>query len=236
MSSRFHIPHTNRLLAMLPPDERARLSSSAERVRLPNGKILFEAGEHVRHAFFPLSGMGSLLSTTPDGKSVEVAVVGSEGMLGLPAVLGEGTSPYEAMVQLPLEAVRVKGHELRAEFNRNGRLKELLLRHALTLLAQIAQSAACHRFHTVEQRLARWLLMTRDRAGSDNFPLTQEFLSYMLGVPRTSVTSLAVAMQREGRISYKRGRIAILDAPALEAISCECYRIVAREVERQLAA
>jgi CRP-like cAMP-binding protein len=223
-------------LAALPPDDRARLTSGAERVRLPNGKILFEAGDHVSHAFFPLSGMGSLLSTTPDGKAVEVAVVGSEGMLGLPAVLGDGNSPYEAMAQLPLEAVRIKAQVLRAEFDRNGRLKELLLRHALTLLTQIAQTAACHRFHTVEQRLARWLLMTRDRAASDSFPLTQEFLSYMLGVPRTSVTSLAVAMQRAGLIGYKRGRIAVLDAPRLEATSCECYRIVVREIERQLAA
>jgi CRP-like cAMP-binding protein len=236
MTSPIRTPNTNRLLAALPPDDRARLTSGAERVRLPNGRILFEAGEPVRHAYFPLSGMVSILSVTPGGKSVEVAVVGSEGMVGLPAILGEGNSPYQAMVQLPLEAIRVSARTLRSEFDRGGRLKELLLGHALTLLTQITQSASCHRFHTVEQRLAQWLLTTRDRAGSDHFHLTQEFLSFMLGVPRTSVTGLAVSMQTKGLIAYSRGRITILDAKGLESISCDCYGIIRREIERQLAA
>lgn len=180
--------------------------------------------------------MASILSVTPGGKSVEVAVVGSEGMVGLPAILGEGNSPYQAMAQLPAEAIRVSARILRSEFNRDGRLKELLLGHALTLLTQITQSASCHRFHTVEQRLARWLLTTRDRAGADRFHLTQEFLSFMLGVPRTSVTSLAVAMQAKELIAYSRGSITVVDAKGLEATSCDCYRIIRREIERQLAA
>ena len=197
---------------------------------------MFEAGGHVSHAYFPVSGMASLLSVTPDGRSVEVAVVGCEGMVGLPAILGEGNSPYQAMAQLPSEAVQVSARALRSEFERGGRLKELLLGHALTLLTQVTQSAACHRFHTLEQRLARWLLTTRGHAGADRFRLTQEFLSYMLGVPRTSVTALAVSMQREGLIGYSRGGITILDARRLEAASCECYRVVTRQIERQLAA
>lgn len=229
-------PLTNGLLAALPKGEYDRLTLGAERVRFVRGKILIEAGEDVRHVYFPLGGMGSLLSVTEDGKTVEVAVVGSEGMLGIPALLMDGKSPYQVMAQLPMEAVKIRSYALRSEFDRGGRLKELLLRHALMLLTQISQSAACHRFHTVEERLARWLLLTRDRAGSDTFHLTQEFLSYMLGVPRTSVTALAVAMQRAGLIRYSRGRITILDGRRLEAASCECYRIVMREIVRVLAA
>jgi CRP-like cAMP-binding protein len=226
----------NRLLVALPPEDRYRLTSNGGRVRLHSGTVLFEAGERVRHAFFPLSGMASIISITPEGKSVGVAAIGSEGMVGLPAILGEGKSPYQAMTQLPLEAVRVGARSLRSEFDRGGRFKELLLGHAFTLLTQVTQSASCHRFHTVEQRLARWLLTTRDRAASDRFRLTQEFLSFMLGVPRTSVTLLAATMQAKGLIAYSRGAIIILDARELEAASCDCYRVIRREIERQLAA
>jgi CRP-like cAMP-binding protein len=130
----------------------------------------------------------------------------------------------------------IRAGALRSEFDRGGRLRELVLRHALALLTQLSQSAVCHRFHTVEQRLARWLLVTRDRAGADSFRLTQEFLSYMLGVPRTSVTTTAVSFQRAGLISYSRGRITLLDARRLGAASCECYQVVMREIDQLLAA
>jgi CRP-like cAMP-binding protein len=229
-------PLSNRLLAALPKEEYDRLTPGSERVRLTAGRVLFESGEEVRHAYFPLSGMASLLSSTQDGRSVEVAVVGSEGMLGIPVVLRAGRSPYRVMAQLPAEALMIRAGALRSEFDRSGRLRELILRHALALLTQLSQSAVCHRFHTVEQRLARWLLVTRDRAGSDSFRLTQEFLSYMLGVPRTSVTTTAVLFQRAGLISYNRGRITLLDARRLEAASCECYRVVMREIDQLLAA
>ena len=233
---RVHPPLVNRLLAALPKDEYDRLMAGATRVRLASGKILFEAGEEVRHAYFPLSGMASLLSSTQDGRSVEIAVVGSEGMLGIPVVLSAGRSPYLVMAQLPTEALLIKAGALRSEFDRAGRLRELVLRHALALLTQISQSAVCHRFHSVEQRLARWLLVTRVRAGADSFRLTQEFLSYMLGVPRTTVTATAVSFQRAGLICYSRGAITLLDTRGLEAVSCECYRVVMREIEQLLAA
>jgi CRP-like cAMP-binding protein len=226
----------NRLLAALSPLEYERLTAGSERVRHPKGRTLIEAGSKVRHAFFPLSGTASLLSMTESGKVVEVTAVGSEGMVGLPAVLGEGISPYEVAVQLPCEAVKVRAERLCAEFEGGGRLRELLLRHALGLLTQITQAAACHRFHTVEQRLAHWLLTTRDRAGSDTFQLTQEHLSHMLGVPRTSVTALAVAMRNAGLLHYERGRVTVVDRRKLEAASCECYRIIAREAEALRAA
>ena len=229
-------PHANRILASLPADELGRLTSRAERVRLTAGKVLFDVGDEIRHAYFPLSGMASLVSVTEDGRAVEVAAVGSEGMLGIPVVLRAGRSSYRVMAQLHGEAVRVKACVLRSEFDRDGQLRDLVLRHALALLTQVSQTAACHRFHPVRQRLACWLLMTRERAGSDSFRLTQEFLSYMLGVPRTSVTAFAVAMQRGGLISYSRGHITIRDAQGLKAASCHCYRTVARGINDLIAA
>jgi CRP-like cAMP-binding protein len=237
MSSLQRKATVNRLLAALPASEYERLMSGSERVRLPRGKILIEAGDRVRQSFFPLSGMVSILSATESGKVVEVAGVGSEGMVGLPAVLGTGVSPYQVIVQLPCEAVMIRADKLCAEFTGGGgRLRELLLGHALVLLTQITQAAACHRFHTVEHRLAHWLLVTRDRAGSDSFQLTQEFLSQMLGVPRTSVTALAGEMRRAGLIDYVRGRITVADSRKLEAAACECYRVVARETTALIAA
>ena len=222
-------PLTNLLLAALPADDLKRLTLGADRVRLATGKMLFEAGEEVRYAYFPLSGMVSLVSATSDTKSVEVAAVGREGMVGLPVVFRADKSPYSVMAQLPGDAIRVGAKALRSEFDRGGRLHDLLLRHAFALLTQVTQSATCHRFHTVEHRLAHWLLVARDRAGTDSFRLTQEFLSYMLGVPRTSVTAFASKMQSRKLIGYSRGRITILDARRLKASSCACYRIVARE-------
>jgi CRP-like cAMP-binding protein len=227
---------TNHILASLPADEYGRLTLGAERFRLTPGKTLFNAGDEIRHAYFPLSGMASLVAETEDGRSVEVAAVGSEGMVGIPVVLRASRSPYRVMAQLPGEAVKVKAGALRSEFERNGKLRDLVLRHALALLTQLAQSVVCHRFHTVEQRLACWLLMTRERAGGDSFRLTQEFISYMLGVPRTSVTAFAVAMRRAGLINYSRGRITVRNVRELEAASCDCYHIVAREITNLLAA
>lgn len=227
---------TNRILAALSADEYERLTFGAERVRLVSGKILFDAGDEIRHAYFPLSGIASLVSVTEDGKSVEVAAVGREGMVGIPVVLKASNSPYRVTAQLAGGAIRVRATTLRAEFERGGHIRDLLFRHALGLLTQLSQSVACHRFHTVQQRLACWLLMTRDRAGSESFHITQEFLSYMLGVPRTSVTAFAATMQRDGLISYSRGSIVLLDVRGLEATSCVCYRIIAREISRLIAA
>ncbi|HEU4596605.1 MAG TPA: Crp/Fnr family transcriptional regulator [Pyrinomonadaceae bacterium] len=227
---------SNRLLVGLPREEYERLTAGAERVRLARGKILVGAGERVEHAYFLLSGMASLLSVTESGRAVAVATVGNGAMIGLPAILCDGKSPYEVMVQLSGVALKVRAGVLKREFDREGRLHDLLLGHALWLLTQISQSAACHRFHTVEERLARWLLMTHDYAGADAFSLTQEFIAFMLGAPRTSVSALASAMQEAGVISYSRGRIRILNRRALEAASCECYHIVRRSAARLTAA
>lgn len=214
----------NRLLAALPHGEYERLSPHLELVRLTPGQILCRAGDVARYAYFPKEGVVSLLATTVGGRTIEVGMIGSEGVTGAPIILRDSVAPCQIIVQLAGEALRIRGAPLRTEFNRGGHLQKLLLLYAHTLLTQIIQSAACNRFHTVEKRLCRWLLVTRDRAETDTLHLTQEFLSYMLGVPRTSVTHFARALQKEGTIEYGRGRIRILDRRHLEHGSCECYR------------
>ncbi len=226
----------NRLLATLPPEEYERLSPHLELVRLTAGRIIYNVGDTVRYAYFPKGGMISLLSTTESGRAVEVGMIGDEGMVGIPVVLRNSMSPYQVMVQITCNALRIRGDVLRAEFNRGGRLHELLLRFTHSLLTQIAQSAACNQFHTVEKRLCRWLLVSRDRVHTDTLHLTQEFLSHMLGVPRTSVTAVAGALQERGLISYRRGKVVILNREGLKAASCECYKRVRDGIEHLLAA
>ena len=226
----------NKLLSLLPREEYQRLLPYMKRVSLTKGKVLYEAGDTVRQCYFPMSGMCSLLSTTEGGETVEVSMVGNEGLVGIPAILEVSTTPYRMMSQIAAEAMQIRAEDLRREFNHGGRLHSLLLRYTHALLCQISQSAVCNRFHTVEKRLCRWLLVTRDRVHSDNIPLTQEFLSHMLGSPRTHVTATAATLQRENLIRYKRGRITITDPPRLEATSCECYRVVKAETEAFLRA
>lgn len=226
----------NGLLSALPREEYERLAPHLELIRLTPGKILYSAGDIVRHAYFLKGGMASLLSTTEDGRTIEVGMIGSEGMTGVPIILRSSVAPYQVMVQLAGNALRIGGGALREEFNRGGKLQDLLLRYTHSLLIQVAQSAACNRFHTVEERLCRWLLVSRDRVQTDTLQLTQEFLSQMLGVPRTSVTMIAGALQKEGLIRYSRGRITILDRKGLEAASCECYRRVREGISNFLVA
>jgi CRP-like cAMP-binding protein len=226
----------NKLLAALPHEEFRRLSPHLELVRLTPGRILYHAGTSVRHAYFPKSGMICLLSTTESGRTIEVGMIGDEGMAGIPIILGSGPAPYQIMVQIAGNALRLKGDVLREEFKRGGRFQDLLLRYTHTMLVQIAQSAACNRFHTVEERLCRWLLVSRDRVHTDTIYLTQEFLSHMLGVPRTSITMIAGALQRQGFIRYSRGKILITDRRGMEAASCECYRVVRDGISHFIAA
>jgi CRP-like cAMP-binding protein len=229
-------PTQNRLLAALPREEFERLRPRLERVRLTKGEVIWEAGGRVRHAYFLTAGMVSLLSSTHEGATIEVAVVGSEGLVGLPAIMGVETSPYRAMVQIRGGAARVSARAIRAALDDSSMLRSLLLRYSHAVLTQVSQSAVCNRFHSTEQRLARWLLITRDRAGSDTFELTQEFLSYMLGIPRTSVTAAAASIQRAGLIRYSRGRITVTNPAGLGAVSCECYLVIKHRVDRFLAA
>jgi len=177
-----------------------------------------------------------LLAVTQGGATVEIAMVGNEGMLGIPVVLGARKAPYRILVQMPGDAMRIKAEVIRAEFKRGGELQNLLLSYTHALITQISQSAVCNRFHTMERRLSRWLLIAHDRVDGDTFHLTQEIISYMMGAPRTGVTMAANTLQDAGLISYKRGKITIIDRNGLEETACECYRIVAETLEHFLTA
>ena len=226
----------NRILAALPRGEYERLRLFQESVRLAQGRVIYDAGDFIKHVYFPLGGMLSLISTTRAGASVEVGMIGDEGVAGLPAILRVSTAPYRVVMQLPGNAVRFRVDVLKDAFDKGGRLQDLLLRYMHTLMTQISQSAACNRFHTVEERLCRWLLVSRDRVQSDELNLTQEFLSQMIGSPRTSVTAIAAALQRANLISYSRGKIRILDRGGMEVTSCECYEVVRDSINEFLAA
>ena len=225
-------PRPNAILAALPEDERARVTIELERVPLELRKLLQVPGEPVEHLWFPLSGVGSVLSDMSDGGRVEVATIGREGMVGLPLVLGASRSAHLVIVQVPGEAERLSAQtfaRLRPELPN---LERLLLRYTLSLVTQISQGSACNRLHPIEARCARWLLQTHDRVDGDSFPLTHEFLAQMLGVTRPSVTIAAGLLQKAGLIHYVRGVVDILDRPRLERVACGCYAIITREFRR----
>lgn len=226
----------NRILSRLPRADYERLRAHLEPVRLPRGRALFEAGDTVPYVYFLMAGMASLIAVTADDETVQVAMVGAEGVVGVAALLGINVMPYRVVLQLPATALRVDAVSLGAEFRRGGRLHDLLLRYLHTLITQVTQSAVCNRHHTIEERLCRWLLISRDRARSDLLALTQESLAHMLGVQRTGVTAAAAALQQDGLIAYRHGKIRLLDRRGLEARSCECYRVISQEIEQYLAA
>jgi CRP-like cAMP-binding protein len=221
-------PVANRLLAALPRKEYERLLPGLETVQLAKGETIYNAGDTVRYVYFPAGAVVSLISMTQDGNTIEVALVGDEGVVGVSAVLGAKRTPYQAVVQVGGEALRIKADVLKEEFQHNETLQDMLLCYVYLLLTQVIQSAVCNHFHSAQQRLCRWLLLTSDRARTDSLPLTQEFISHMLGTPRTSVTAIAKELQDAGLISYSRGQITLLDRPGLEAAACECYQVVSR--------
>lgn len=219
-------PVDNRLLAALPGGEYQRLKPYLEPVTLPFGEILYEPGDTLRHVYFPTQGIISLLSMVEERSTLEVGVVGKEGMVGISVFLGASTSLNRALVQGAGTALMMKAGALRKHVGHEGPLPDLLRLYTHSLLAQVSQTAACNRFHAVDARLARWLLMTQDRMQTDEFRLTQEFLSDMLGVRREGVTGAARALQQKELIGYVRGQITVLDRTGLEAASCICYELV----------
>jgi CRP-like cAMP-binding protein len=231
---RMRVPGENRLLAALPRDEYARLLPNLEKVSLALKAILHEANRPIAHVFFPLHGLISLVLPTAGGLAVEVGTVGNEGFVGTPVFLGTDRSPTRALAQVAGEALRIEAHLFQEEMRRGGPLHGLVQRYTQALINQISQSTVCNHLHSVEQRLCRCLLMTHDRVAADEFPLTQEFLAEMLAVRRPTVTAVAGALQKAGLISYHWGRITILDRKGLEAASCECYRVVQKELDRLL--
>ena len=224
----------NRILAALPQEQFARLVPFLSTVHLKRDEVVYITGDQIRYVYFPINGLMSLLSTTETGSTVEVAMVGNEGIIGLPVILKNKLIPYEVTVQTEAEAYRIKAEDLQQEFDKGEALHELILRYLNVLIAEISQSALCHRFHTVEEALGRWLLMAQDRLNTESLHLTQEIISHALGVPRTGVTMAAGALQRAGLISYSRGKIMILDRERLAQNSCECFRIVHHELSHFL--
>jgi CRP-like cAMP-binding protein len=220
----------NRLLELLPGEECERLLPALQWVHLPRGRVLCEAGDVAQYVYFPLNGVISLLSSTEAGEVIEVGMVGNEGTTALPVILHAREMPYRAVIQVPVDALRIEPEVIQQEFKKGGRLQNLLACFTHSLFIQIAQSAVCNRFHTAEQRFCRWLLCTHDRVKSDTVELTHEIISDMLGIQRSVVTVTAGAFQRIGLIAYSRGSITIRDRAGLEAASCECYRLVKRQV------
>jgi CRP-like cAMP-binding protein len=216
----------NLLLAALPRKSYAELLPGLTPVTLTFGDVLYEPGQKIDQVYFPSDSMVSLLTLVEDHLALEVGLVGLEGVVGSPLALGVDRSPVRALVQGGGAAMRMSAGSFRSALRRSPPLQRGLLRYVNALMSQVTQTAACNRFHLVEARLARWLLMTRDRMRSDEFRLTQDFLSHMLGVRRVGVTEAAGALQRRKLIEYSRGVIGILDDRGLEAAACSCYRIV----------
>lgn len=215
----------NRLLSSLPQAEYERLEPYLTSVSLPLKTVLYQASERIETIYFPNTSLISLVNTLENGATTEVSLVGGTGMIGLPAILGSGISRNRAIVQVSNSAMKISAEILRREFKQGGELQNVLHRYTETRLDEVTQLAVCNAHHTIDERLARWLLTTSDLIQSDNLPLTQEFLSTMLGVRRSGVTLAAQLLQRVEIINYRRGKIQILNKQALEDVSCECYRL-----------
>lgn len=224
----------NRLLATLPKKEYERLLPGLKRIPLNFGEVLYEPGDTIKHVYFPNDSIVSLLSAMPERSTLEVGMVGNEGFAGLAIFMGVNVSQTRALVQGAGSAMRMTSAAVRHESNHLGALHRLMHRYSHSLLTQVSQSVACNRFHSVEARLARWLLMTSDRLGLEEFRLTQDFMSNMLGVRREGVNKAAGTLQTGKLIRYSRGLITILDRRGLEANSCECYAIIKAESDEYL--
>ena len=214
---------SNKILASIPDDDYQRLSRQLEPVSLRFGQVLYEPGKAIRYVYFPVNCLVSLLTSVDRHRTLEVGMVGNEGMAGMPFILGVGISGVRALVQGAGQALRMASKPFRMEFDRTPALQQALYRYTYALMAQISQTAACNRFHDADERLARWLLMTRDRIGADDFSLTQAFLAHMLGLRRVGVTEAASRLKRRDLIAYTRGQLTILDVPRLKRASCSCY-------------
>jgi CRP-like cAMP-binding protein len=226
----------NRILALLPERELARLKPDLTFVDLRHHDMIYPPGAEVAYAYFPLSAVMSVIATDSDGRGVEAASVGREGIVGLAGALGASSTIGEVINQVSGSALRIPIDPLRREIECRETLSGLVERYTIALLAQISQSLVCNRHHPIEARTARWLLATHDRVGEDSFVLTQDFLAIMLGLTRPQVSIAAAALRRRGLIDYRRGRITIADRAGLEAAVCECYGIIQAEFTRLLRA
>jgi len=229
-------PFENRLLAALPEPEQSRLLPHLEHVDMTLGKVLCEPGSRSSYVYFPTTAIVSMLYVMENGASAEVAVVGSEGIVGIALLMGGGTTTSQAVVQNGGEGYRIKANFMLDEFNRGGPVLRLMLRFTQAFITQTAQIAACNRHHTLDQQLCRLLLLSLDRLSGNEIVITQELIATMLGVRREGVTAAAGHLQLAGLIRYKRGRITVVDRAGLEKRSCECYSVVRNEYNRLLPA
>lgn len=227
-----HKPADNKLLNIFPEASKKRLFSQLKLVELPLGLVLFESGESVESVYFPTDSIVSLLYVMENGASAEISVVGNEGVVGIAVFMGGESTPNRAIVQSAGSAFRLSAKALRAEFNNEFAIRNLMLRYTQSLIAQMAQTAVCNRHHSIDQQLCRWLLLSLDRLSTNNLTMTQELIANMLGVRREGVTEAAGKLQKLGVITYKRGHINVIDREKLETLSCECYAVVKHETDR----
>ena len=221
----------NRLLAALPIEERLRLGSELRLVELGMREQIYDTGDAITQIYFPVNCVISMVAAVEDDVAVEIAMIGLEGMAGLPAFLGTAVNPHRSFCQVPGQALRLETVTLRRFLAADGALHDLLHRYTQAVMAFLAQNIACNRLHSAEERTARWLAQTHDRVGTDSFQITQDFLAQMLGVRRAMVSESARTLQQAGLIRYSRGRITILDREGLHSAACECYLTIRREFD-----
>jgi CRP-like cAMP-binding protein len=234
VTSNQRVPDANRLLEALPGSDLRRVLAECETVELAFGDLLYTPMERIDHVYFPVRGFISLIMPVDNTASLEVGLIGNEGMFGIPLALGVDMSPVRAVAQGAGSALRMTAAAFSRELRRSQALRRQIDRYAFVHLNQLAQTATCTRFHVVEERLARWLLMTQDRAHADTFHITQEYLAFMLGVRRVGVTKAAGSLQERSLIHYNRGDITVLDRPGLKAASCGCYEADLQSYDRIL--
>ena len=227
-------PNQNHLLAALPAEILERISPHLELIPMPLGQVLYESGGQLQHVYFPTTAIVSMHYVLENGASTEIAGVGNEGVLGISLFMGGNTTSSLATVQTAGCGYRLKGRLMMEEFNHAGPMMRLMLRYTQALITQISQTAVCNRYHSIEQQLCRWLLLTIDRLPSHELTMTQELIAGMLGVRREGITEAAGNLQRAGLISYRRGHITALDRSGLESRACECYNVVKKEFHRLL--
>ena len=224
--------YRNGILASLPADEMARLAPDLWPIALERNHPMLEDGQIVTDAYFLEDGIASIVVTTEDGKTVEASIVGRCGMVGIPILLGTESMPGRTFIQMPGTGFRISAQDVGREFERPGEFRRRLLLYVHAPMVQTSQTAACNRLHEIEERLARWLLLCRDRTDSDDLGLTQEFVGQMVGAPRTTVTLVVGTLERAGLIECSRSHIVILNRKGLEDAACECYRVIAAEYAR----
>lgn len=231
-AAEFHNSYKNRILAALTKEEISRLAPHLSPLTLEAGQTLLKPGEAIAYAYFLESGMASVVIAMADGTTVETAIIGNEGMIGIPGLLDTKSMPTRTFIQIAGTGFRIRAPRLREEYGQAGALRNHLNCFLQAHLAQTAQAAACNQFHDIAERLARWLLMCHDRMDSDTFDITQEFLGHMLGAPRTTVTLAAGMLQKAGLVNYSCGRIYVQNRRELEKASCECYKAIRDESKR----